>query len=208
MHRLSKVIVSPAANGISPRLHTWFPGAWDHAAKETRLRSSGYVKDARVAVLARRPSSVVEDLARQLLGRAVVRGGLQGQRHHALHGGISDRGRRPRPRLIEQPFESLRDKPAPPLPHGLLRHAELPRDDRVGLPAAHPRIRRARATDAGTQAGTVSRRDGVGTRCPPPGQPEHHHATIHAVRQQEPSWRQDGHPARRSEDLRQRTGSQ
>ena len=61
-------------------------------------------------------------------------GGLQDQRHHALHCRIGDRARRPGSQFIEEPVESLPDKATPPLPDGLLRHAQLAHHRGVRLP--------------------------------------------------------------------------
>ena len=82
--------------------------------------------------------------------RRVARGAFPTSRHHALHGRIGDRARRPGPRFIEQPVEPLRDEAAPPLPHGLLGHMQLSRDRRVRL------SRRASQDQAGAQGQSLA----------------------------------------------------
>jgi hypothetical protein len=58
------------------------------------------------ARLGHRPTAPVRRVARLL---------VQGLGDHALDRRITDRARRPRPRLIEQPVETLRDEPRAPL---------------------------------------------------------------------------------------------
>lgn len=58
---------------------------------------------------------------------------LERQRHDVFHLRIADRARGAGARVIEQPVQSLGQEPTAPLPHRLLRHAQLPGDARVRL---------------------------------------------------------------------------